>query len=97
MESRFLSEVPERLVEAEEARSLGLVTEVLPDQTALLARAEALARTIGGHAPLTLQAAKTTLKRLRENAVKGAEADDMVALTFTKSPLIGWGSSSLIS
>ena len=74
-----------RLVEADEAKSLGLVTEVLPDQAALLARAEALARTIAGHAPLTLRAAKTTLKRLRENAVRGANADDMVALTFTSA------------
>ncbi|WP_458094771.1 enoyl-CoA hydratase [Roseomonas sp. WA12] len=74
-----------RLVEAEEAKALGLVTEVLPDQAALLARAEALARTIAGHAPLTLQAAKTTLKRLREHAIQGANADDMVALTFTSA------------
>jgi enoyl-CoA hydratase/carnithine racemase len=72
-----------RLVEADEAKTLGLVTEVLPDQAALLTRAESLARTIAGHAPLTLQAAKTTLKRLRLAAIEGAEADDMVALTFT--------------
>jgi enoyl-CoA hydratase/carnithine racemase len=74
-----------RLVEAEEAKTLGLVTEVLPDQAALLARAEELARTVAGHAPLTLQAAKTTLKRLREHALKGVNADDMVGLTFTSA------------
>ena len=34
-----------RLVEAEEARAIGLVSEILPDHAALQARAEALART----------------------------------------------------
>ncbi|WP_426955313.1 enoyl-CoA hydratase [Muricoccus radiodurans] len=74
-----------RLVEAEEALRLGLVTEVLPDKAALLDRAEALARTIASHAPLTLQAAKVTLKRLRTTAVADVNADDMVALTFTSA------------
>ncbi len=72
-----------RLVEGEEALRLGLVTELLPDREALLGRAEALARTVASHAPLTLRAAKVTLRRLRDAASEGVEADDMVALTYT--------------
>jgi len=53
-----------RLIEAEEARQLGLVSEVLaPD--ALQARADALARTVASHAPLTLRATKMQLRKLR--------------------------------
>ena len=74
-----------RLVEGEEAHRLGLITELLPDQASLLERAEALARTVAEHAPLTLRAAKITLKRLREAATAGVEADDMVALTYTSA------------
>jgi enoyl-CoA hydratase/carnithine racemase len=54
-----------RLVEAEEAKSTGLVSEVLPDHAALMARAEALAQTVAGHAPLTLRATKEAVRRLR--------------------------------
>jgi len=53
-----------RLIEAEEARQLGLVGEVVaPD--ALLARADELARTVASHAPLTLRATKMQLRKLR--------------------------------
>ncbi len=54
-----------RLVEAEEAKSIGLVSEVLPDHAALMARAEALAQTVAGNAPLTLRATKEAVRRLR--------------------------------
>jgi enoyl-CoA hydratase len=60
-----------RLVEAEEAKSVGLVSEILPDHAALIARAEALARAIAGNAPLTLRATKEAVRRLR-----GAHEDD---------------------
>jgi len=55
-----------RLLGAEEALAVGLVTEVLPDFAALMARAEALARLVAGNAPLTLRATKEGLRRLRE-------------------------------
>src|SRR5690348_18261579 len=42
-----------RLVEAEEARAIGLVNELLSDVGALTARAQELARIVAGHAPLT--------------------------------------------
>ena len=71
-----------RLIEAEEARAIGLVGEVLPDHAALQARATELARTIAGHAPLTLRATKEAMRRLRE-AARQVDGDDLVAMCFT--------------
>lgn len=53
-----------RLVEADEARLWGLVSEILPDVDALGARAEELAAAIAGHAPLTMRVTKETLAAL---------------------------------
>lgn len=54
-----------RLIEADEALSAGLVSEVLPDEASLLARASELAEHIGSMAPLTLRATKEALRRNR--------------------------------
>jgi enoyl-CoA hydratase/carnithine racemase len=54
-----------RLVEGPEAKAIGLVTELVEDHAALGPRAEALARQVAGHAPLTLRATKEALRRLR--------------------------------
>ncbi len=62
-----------RLIEAEEASAIGLVSEVLPDADAVMARARALASTVASHAPLTLRATSEALRRLR---VDGAGAND---------------------
>ncbi|HSG94682.1 MAG TPA: enoyl-CoA hydratase, partial [Afifellaceae bacterium] len=62
-----------RLVGAEEAAAIGLVSEILPDHAALISRAMELADQLAGHAPLTLSTTKEALRRLR---VSGAEADD---------------------
>ena len=62
-----------RLVGAQEASAIGLVSEILPDHAALMARATELADQLAGHAPLTLSTTKEALRRLR---VSGAEADD---------------------
>src|SRR5580698_2022325 len=64
-----------RLVEAEEAKSIGLVSEVLPDHAALMARAEGLARAIAGNAPLTLRATKEAVRRLRGRHDADADRD----------------------
>jgi enoyl-CoA hydratase/carnithine racemase len=64
-----------RLVEAEEAKSVGMINEILPDTPALLARAEALAKLVASHAPLTLQATKEALRRLKEKASQGMDKD----------------------
>lgn len=66
-----------RLVEAEEALQIGLVSEVLPDATACRARAEELANLLSGHAPLTLRATKEALRRLRVDG-PAAEGTDLV-------------------
>jgi enoyl-CoA hydratase len=55
-----------RLIDAAEAHSLGLLSEVLPDYASLQARAEELARTIASRAPLTLRATKEALRRIKE-------------------------------
>ena len=71
-----------RLVEADEAKAIGLVSEILPDHAALQSRAEALARTIAGHAPLTLRATKEAMRRLRL-AARQVDGDDLVTMCFT--------------
>jgi enoyl-CoA hydratase/carnithine racemase len=70
-----------RLAGAEEALAAGLISEIVADHDALIARATALADTLAGHAPLTLAATKEGLRRLR---VAGAGVDDrdIVARTY---------------
>ena len=70
-----------RLVEAPEAQALGLVSEVLPDPAALAARAEALAHTVAGHAPLTLRATKEALYRLQARIPAG-EGQDLIVMCY---------------
>ena len=70
-----------RLIEAPEAAAIGLVNEVVDDLAAALARAEALARTVAGHAPLTLQACKQALRRLRPSIPRG-EGDDLILMCY---------------
>jgi enoyl-CoA hydratase len=62
-----------RLIEAEEAKTIGLVSELLDDPAALRARAEALARLVASHAPLTLAATKEALRRLRPRLPEGQD------------------------
>lgn len=54
-----------RLMEAPEALSAGVVSEVVEDVAALQARVDALAKLILGHAPLTMETAKEALHRLQ--------------------------------
>lgn len=64
-----------RLIEAEEARAIGLVHEIVPNVADLLPRAEAMAQTIAGHAPLTLRATKEALRRLAQDGRKAEDHD----------------------
>ena len=59
-----------RLIEADEAQRIGLVSEIVAAE-ALGARADALARTVAGLAPLTLRSTKLALRRLQ-----GSVAED---------------------
>ncbi len=61
-----------RLIQAEEAKAIGLVSEVLESASAVRARAMELAGIMNDHAPLTLRACKEGLRRLR---VDGPNAD----------------------
>jgi enoyl-CoA hydratase len=54
-----------RLVEAAEAKSIGLVHEVVADVASLMPRALEVARTVAANAPLTIRATKEALRRLR--------------------------------
>jgi enoyl-CoA hydratase len=64
-----------RLIEAEEARAIGLVHEIVPDVADLMTRAEAVAQTIAGHAPITLRATKEALRRLAQDGRKAEDHD----------------------
>ncbi len=71
-----------RLVEAEEARAIGLVSEVVADATALAARADELASLVASHAPLTLRATKEALRRLREKGTGGEDGRDLILMCY---------------
>jgi enoyl-CoA hydratase/carnithine racemase len=66
-----------RLVGAEEALSIGLLSEIVPDHAALVERAGELAGLLAGHAPLTLRATKEGLRRLRTEGAR-ARDDDLI-------------------
>ncbi len=70
-----------RLVEADEALASGLVSELHDDQTALMKRAEELVREVAGMAPLTLQATKEAVRRLRPEIPHG-EGNDLVLMCY---------------
>jgi enoyl-CoA hydratase len=70
-----------RLVDAAEAQSIGLLGEVVAEPASLLPRALALAKLVASHAPLTLQATKEALRRLRPAIPKG-EGDDLVLMCY---------------
>jgi enoyl-CoA hydratase/carnithine racemase len=69
-----------RLLGAEEAKSIGLVSEILPDHAALMARAEALAQTVKEHAPLTMRVTKEALNRIAQ--LSRIEAEDLILTCY---------------
>jgi enoyl-CoA hydratase/carnithine racemase len=70
-----------RLVEGAEAHARGLISELHEDQPSLMKRAEELARTVASHAPLTLQATKEAVLRLRPTVPHG-EGNDLVLMCY---------------
>ena len=70
-----------RLIEAEEAKAIGLVSELLDDAAALEARAAALAALVASHAPLTLRATKEALRRLRPHLTT-EEGKDLIVMCY---------------
>ncbi|MEM6890412.1 MAG: enoyl-CoA hydratase/isomerase family protein [Pseudomonadota bacterium] len=65
-----------RLLDADEALSIGLVSEILTDEESLMKRAAELARHVGAMAPLTLRATKEALRRNR--AATKVDDDDLI-------------------
>jgi enoyl-CoA hydratase/carnithine racemase len=65
-----------RLIEADEALALGLVSELHDCKEAVLGAAMALAEKLKGHAPLTMRATKEALRRLRTG--DGKEDHDLI-------------------
>ncbi|WP_295313375.1 enoyl-CoA hydratase/isomerase family protein [Roseobacter sp.] len=65
-----------RLLDAEEALRIGLVSEVLADEDSLMTRATELAQHVGAMAPLTLRATKEALRRNR--AATRVDDDDLI-------------------
>lgn len=72
-----------RLVRGDEALRIGLVHEVVP-AAGLAARAEELARSAAGFAPLTLWATKEGLRRIRERVLPD-EGRDLILLCYTSA------------
>ena len=70
-----------RLIEAPEAKAIGLVNEVVEDPAALMTRADEVTRMIAGHAPLTLQAAKEALRRLQPRLSR-EEGEDLILMCY---------------
>lgn len=64
-----------RLIDADEGRAIGLLSEVLPDYASLQRRANELARIVASQAPLTLRATKEALRRIRENMSSQQDRD----------------------
>jgi enoyl-CoA hydratase len=70
-----------RLVEAPEAASLGLLTELVEDVPALRRRTDELAQLIATHAPLTLRATKEALRRL-QHRLSREEGQDLILMCY---------------
>jgi enoyl-CoA hydratase/carnithine racemase len=69
-----------RLVEAEEARQIGLVNDVFPADV-FRDRVREIALEIAGHAPLTLRVTKEAVRRLQAQR-RGADGDDLVVQAY---------------
>lgn len=69
-----------RLMGADEALACGLVSEVLPDEDALIERADVLAQHLAKMAPLTLRATKEAMRRNRE--ALAVEDADLIAMCY---------------
>jgi enoyl-CoA hydratase/carnithine racemase len=72
------------LIDAQEARAIGLVSEVVPDEAGLDARVDELVEQLASFAPLTLHATKEMVRRIRAR-MQPDEASDLVALCYTSA------------
>jgi enoyl-CoA hydratase len=70
-----------KLVDAPSALQAGLVMEVLPDTVMLHGRAQAIAETLAGHAPITMQVTKEAMRRLQAR-LADENIDDLIRHTY---------------
>jgi enoyl-CoA hydratase len=70
-----------RLVDAQEALSIGLLTQLVEDPADLMTRAEEMARTVANHAPLTLRATKEAVRRLSKRLTR-EEGEDLILMCY---------------
>jgi enoyl-CoA hydratase/carnithine racemase len=70
-----------RLIEAEEAFAIGLVSELLDTPEALMVRARSLAAQMATQAPLTMRAGKEAVRRMREKFA-AVDDEDLIALCY---------------
>jgi len=73
-----------RLIDAQEARTIGLVSEIVAGEEALDARVDELVEQLTSYAPLTLRATKEMVRRIRARMLPD-EASDLVALCYTSA------------
>jgi enoyl-CoA hydratase/carnithine racemase len=73
-----------RLVDAAEARGMGLISEVVASDAALEPRVDELVAELASYAPLTLHATKEMTRRIRARMLPD-EASDLVALCYTSA------------
>jgi len=70
-----------RLVEAQEALALGLLSEVVEDAATLQRRADEIAAMLASHAPLTLRATKEAMRRLQPS-LSADEGEDLILMCY---------------
>jgi enoyl-CoA hydratase/carnithine racemase len=70
-----------KMFDASQALQIGLVSEVLADVTALQSRAQALADTLAGHAPITMEVTKEALRRLQAR-LGSEDIDELIRYTY---------------
>lgn len=70
-----------RLLDAAEAKEIGLLHEVVPEGGDLQARALETARTIASNAPLTIRATKEAIARLRPQ-ITSEEGRDLILMCY---------------
>lgn len=70
-----------RLIEADEARDIGLLNAVVEGRDALDQHCATLAKQIASHAPLTLRSTKEALRRLQKHSAM-PEAEDLILMCY---------------
>jgi enoyl-CoA hydratase/carnithine racemase len=70
-----------RLVEAQEALALGLLSEIVPDVETLQSRALETAKLVASHAPITLEVTKEAVRRIRRTLSRD-EGEDLILRAY---------------